>query len=1226
MEPIRAENSSRGSFSPLEYTLSRLPEGSDYVGITIEDLPTKHPLSTSLVPPPVSFQRPSHPRQHLLSSDDELHQHHLPFRHSVGTIAPKRNDLPTTTDDQNRRQSDSYYMQQRTTTLPVSAPGSTSSVWQSQQQIPPPPPQQQQQQQQQQRFLPSQHQQQQQQQHHPPQHHFHHHQGLATTTSTSSTRPPYPSSNFKDMLYSAHPSSITSTSHMAPSQPRSAHPLCRGNNHSPYYAFPGPTSSHETPNLNTSTSSGSANTSPVPTTAMPYSVPQLKAPPPARRDTLSGERRDSLQSALLPPFRRVYGRKDLRPTKITYPSHRKKDTNGSYISPLQSLTTRLVETYRSVNPSYNYDSKKKPRRVLTKPSKGTKNEGYDNDDSDYILYVNDILGAEEGHKYLILDILGQGTFGQVVKCQNMKTQEIVAVKVVKNKPAYFNQSMMEVTILELLNEHYDKEDRHHLIRLLDTFIHRRHLCLVFELLSVNLYELIKQNAFHGLSTNLVRVFTTQLLDALTVLNEAKIIHCDLKPENVLLKNLESPTIKVIDFGSACHVEQTVYTYIQSRFYRSPEVLLGLPYNCSIDMWSLGCIAAELFLGLPLFPGSSEYNQVTRIVDMLGSLPAYMLEMGKNAREYFDRYVDEYGRKQYRLKSIEQYSREHNCVEQPSKRYFSATKLHDIIISYPYRKGLSQREVQKEMQNRQAFIDFLEGLLNLDPIQRWSPQQAKLHPFITGERFTGKFTPPQQLVSSKISSGSPKPTAIPLPSSRKQHQHQTSPIISSHGSFMSAAETSSASSRSRHNHANNSEDINLASSYPSYAISLPHTNTTNMSLGPTSGSSTSTGGNSTSHPAPDSSSSSNLIPPSSSKYSSSRPRAKTMGTAVGAVNVPPQLQKVASQLPHPPGLSGLSSPSAHTYERYLPESYDHLVATNKTSPPLPLSLDSAKQPQQHPQALSAQNKGNLQLNSLPMHLLSTQQPPPLLQQQHQQQQHGQGQIVTHAPWLSPHSSNNVGSSGHKGVDISTAAASVTSPSVARTKPARRASQRRRYHHHPSLLEDHSEGIPDLPLALVGDEILPSTNGRAGGVSGFTSVLVQGEGRLLDQPSTIATTNSSHPIGMNSGRSPNSSSPSSSSTEERTTMGSSGIQMPPQRASLLGTSPSSYVRSRMIGLGIEDESTKSGSMSSNLGRGGGSPLVFGRSSFPSTAGTTFPPLGGSYSIADGARRLEPSKEGK
>jgi dual specificity protein kinase YAK1 len=138
----------------------------------------------------------------------------------------------------------------------------------------------------------------------------------------------------------------------------------------------------------------------------------------------------------------------------------------------------------------------------------------------------------------------------------------------------------------------DKNDDHHLLRLKDTFIHRQHLCLVFELLSVNLYELIKQNQFRGLSTTLVRVFAQQLLNGLELLGKAKLIHCDLKPENILLKkydkiafhlesmltgsSLESPIIKIIDFGSACDERQTVYTYIQSRFYRSPEVLLGLP--------------------------------------------------------------------------------------------------------------------------------------------------------------------------------------------------------------------------------------------------------------------------------------------------------------------------------------------------------------------------------------------------------------------------------------------------------------------------------------------------------------------------------------------------------------------------------------------------------------------------------------------------------------------------
>ncbi|KAI8059038.1 kinase-like domain-containing protein [Gilbertella persicaria] len=423
-------------------------------------------------------------------------------------------------------------------------------------------------------------------------------------------------------------------------------------------------------------------------------------------------------------------------------AHHQRLREGKRYGPLYMLTIELKSTYSSCSDGFKYNATSNPRRVLTKPSKACRNDGYDNEDFDYVLYVNDILGSTEGHKYLILDVLGAGTFGQVVKCRNTKTQEVVAIKVVKNKLAYFKQSMMEVAILEMLNQRYDEHDKHHLLRLRDTFIHKKHLCLVFELLSVNLYELIKQNHFRGLSTNLVRVFTAQILDALTVLNEARIIHCDLKPENILLKNLESPTLKVIDFGSACHEVQTMYTYIQSRFYRSPEVLIGLPYTSAIDMWSLGCIAAELFLGLPLFPGSSEYNQLSRIIEMLGTPPNYMIEVGKNAHRYFDRDTST-GEKRYEFKSMEQYAREQGKSEQPSKRYFSAKTLPDLINNYPIMRKIQMtpKEIEKEKQNRLAFIDFLQGLLNLNPIERWSPQQAKKHPFITGEKFTAPFQPP-----------------------------------------------------------------------------------------------------------------------------------------------------------------------------------------------------------------------------------------------------------------------------------------------------------------------------------------------------------------------------------------------------------------------------------------------------------------------------------------------------
>lgn len=406
------------------------------------------------------------------------------------------------------------------------------------------------------------------------------------------------------------------------------------------------------------------------------------------------------------------------------------------------LTEGLLEIFAQCNATFHFDRRLNPRRVLTKPARPTHNAGHDNEKHDYILYVNDVLGNEEGRKYVIMDLLGQGTFGQVVKCQNLKTKELVAVKVIKNQPAFFNQSMMEVTVLEMLNQRYDKDDKHHIVRMRDTFVFRQHLCIVVELLSLNLYDLIKQNQYRGFSLTLCKIFLQQILDAMRILKDARIIHCDLKPENILLKNLESPAVKVIDYGSACHEHQTLYTYIQSRFYRSPEVLLGLPYSSSIDMWSLGCIAAELFLGLPVFPGASNYDQICRIVQTLGSPPTHMLEVGKETLTYFERTFGVDNRAHYHLKSREKYSLDSNRVEPPPKQYFNSTHLDDIILGYPIRpRDISPKERDVEVANRRCFLDFIKGLLNINPIERWSPMQAAQHPFITGKPFTMPFVPP-----------------------------------------------------------------------------------------------------------------------------------------------------------------------------------------------------------------------------------------------------------------------------------------------------------------------------------------------------------------------------------------------------------------------------------------------------------------------------------------------------
>ncbi|KAI9366533.1 kinase-like domain-containing protein [Pilaira anomala] len=431
-----------------------------------------------------------------------------------------------------------------------------------------------------------------------------------------------------------------------------------------------------------------------------------------------------------------------------------KNKNG-----LLSMTVNLKDTFSAKNPNFSYDKEKVPKRVLTKPSKPFRNEDHDNENFDYILKVNEILGHDPNYQYRVIDLLGQGTFGQVVKCERVSTGELFSVKVIKNKSAYKTQSCMEIEILKKL----DPEDKHHILRLHHVFHHKNHLCLVFELLSYNLYDLIGHNRYKGFSPDKVRAFAVQILDTLSLLKEAKIIHCDLKPENILLESEKSVTIKVIDFGSSCHEANRIYTYIQSRFYRSPEVILGMRYTGAIDMWSFGCIVAELFLGLPLFPGSSEYNQLFRIVEMLGVPSKDMLGKGRNTLKFFNHKKVTSDTFEYELKSREQYSHETNKNELPRKKYFPQTVLKDIILMYNNGKpqlskeesekrrlsgstnpSRDEEERQREMKARLCILDFLYGVLELNPLKRWTPQQALQHPFITQKPFTGPFKPDGQM--------------------------------------------------------------------------------------------------------------------------------------------------------------------------------------------------------------------------------------------------------------------------------------------------------------------------------------------------------------------------------------------------------------------------------------------------------------------------------------------------
>ena len=356
-------------------------------------------------------------------------------------------------------------------------------------------------------------------------------------------------------------------------------------------------------------------------------------------------------------------------------------------------------------------------------------------------------------RYVAKSSLGRGTFGQVFECCIEGSEERVAIKVIKNQAAYYHQARVEIGILQLLNTNVDPYDERHIVRLKDFFLHRGHLCLVFEVLSLNLYELIRRNRFRGLSLSLVRVFCSHILEALAVLKESSVIHCDIKPENILLKDAVSGEVKLIDFGSACFRNRTVYTYIQSRFYRSPEVVLGYDYTEAVDAWSLGCVAAELFLGLPLFPAASEHDLLERIVECIGPIPREILMYARHTSKFYGFSSFDRNSSAIRLLSAKEFEALNMRKAPKGKQYFDHNSLADIINAYPMKSGLSDAAIASERENRESFTDFLLGLLDLNPNSRWTPLQALKHPFIAGTPFKGPYQPEQDATRLNVSSTS-----------------------------------------------------------------------------------------------------------------------------------------------------------------------------------------------------------------------------------------------------------------------------------------------------------------------------------------------------------------------------------------------------------------------------------------------------------------------------------------
>ncbi|XP_051932472.1 homeodomain-interacting protein kinase 1 isoform X2 [Hippocampus zosterae] len=350
-----------------------------------------------------------------------------------------------------------------------------------------------------------------------------------------------------------------------------------------------------------------------------------------------------------------------------------------------------------------------------------------NGEGDYQLVQHEIL-CSVSCSYEVLEFLGRGTFGQVAKCWKRGTNEIVAIKILKNHPSYARQGQIEVGILNKLSA--ENADEYNFVRSYECFQHKGHTCLVFEMLEQNLYDFLKHSKFSPLPLRHIRPILQQVATALMKLKSLELIHADLKPENIMLVDpLRQPyRVKVIDFGSASHVSKAVCsTYLQSRYYRAPEIILGLQFCEAIDMWSLGCVIAELFLGWPLYPGASEYDQI-RYISQTQGLPAeYLLSAGTKTSRFFNRGPDS-SYPLWRLKTPSEHEMEMGIKSKEARKYIF--NCLDDMMQVNLSSHLEGTDMLAEKADRREFIDLLKRMLRLDADKRITPTKTLGHPFVT----------------------------------------------------------------------------------------------------------------------------------------------------------------------------------------------------------------------------------------------------------------------------------------------------------------------------------------------------------------------------------------------------------------------------------------------------------------------------------------------------------------
>ncbi|XP_062202137.1 uncharacterized protein LOC133904680 [Phragmites australis] len=340
-------------------------------------------------------------------------------------------------------------------------------------------------------------------------------------------------------------------------------------------------------------------------------------------------------------------------------------------------------------------------------------DNWDDADGYYTYRFGELLGG----RYEITAAHGKGVFSTVVRAKYLEAgkddPEEVAIKIIRNNDTMYKAGKQEVSILEKLAS-ADREDRRHCVRFISSFMYRNHLCLVFESLNMNLREVLKKFGRNiGLKLTAVRAYSKQLFIALKHLKNCKVLHCDIKLDNMLVNEAKN-VLKLCDFGNAMLAGMNEVTpYLVSRFYRAPEIILGLPYDHPLDMWSVGCCLYELYTGKVLFPGSSNNDMLRLHMELKGPFPKKMLRKGAFTMQHFDQDLNFHA------------TEEDPLTKKAVRRLILNIKQKDIVSLISNFPGEDPKMIS-------SFKDLLDKIFVLDPEKRITISQALSHPFITGK--------------------------------------------------------------------------------------------------------------------------------------------------------------------------------------------------------------------------------------------------------------------------------------------------------------------------------------------------------------------------------------------------------------------------------------------------------------------------------------------------------------